>query len=306
MDDPSAFAGFAFAGGQPATIFIGTLTAGQSRTFYWFIEYPCHTAADISADLTVTLSDSNPGTVSLMDTVTAISSISANAGGLLLNSLLGPGFVVGQVIPLDITYEYGNVQNGDFFIFQPAGNTDFNAACLQLIRTEVLASDITAITVGTQDELFFTSALSQGGSGKEVQVRYELLNKCAGTSTTADPYAAQTSGVAGLKYTGNFGDADFTTTIPDATNALTIAKTVSPTSLTSGAGGTVEYTVTLTNSSAFVVYVTRIQDVLPAFFSYDDLDAASGVTASNSGTLPANGATGTIEWLGNAPPFNAY
>ena len=30
------------------------------------------------------------------------------------------------------------------------------------------------------------------------------------------------------------------------------------------------------------------------------------MTASNSGTLPANGATGTIEWLGNAPPFNAY
>ncbi len=306
LGDPSAFAGFAFAGGQPATILIGTLTAGQSRTFYWFIEYPCHTAAVISANLTVTVSDSNPGTVALTNTVTAISSISANAGGVLLSSLLGPGFVVGQVIPLDITYAFGNVQVGDVFIFQPAGNTDFDTSCFQLIRAEVLASDITVITVGTQDQLFFTSTVSQGGSGNEVQVRYEFLNKCAAASTTADPYAAQTSGAAGLKYTGNFGDGAFTTTIPPATNALTIAKTVSPTSLMSGAGGTVEYTVTLTNSSAFVVFVTRIQDVLPALFSYDALDVASGVTASNSGTLPANGATGAIEWLGNAPPFNAY
>ena len=306
LGDPSAFAGFAFAGGQPATILIGTLTAGQSRTFYWFIEYPCHTAAVISANLTVTVSDSNPGTVALTNTVTAISSISANAGGGLLSSLLGPGFVVGQVIPLDITYAFGNVQVGDVFIFQPAGNTDFDTSCFQLIRAEVLASDITVITVGTQDQLFFTSTVSQGGSGNEVQVRYEFLNKCAAASTTADPYAAQTSGAAGLKYTGNFGDGAFTTTIPPATNALTIAKTVSPTSLMSGAGGTVEYTVTLTNSSAFVVFVTRIQDVLPALFSYDALDVASGVTASNSGTLPANGATGAIEWLGNAPPFNAY
>ena len=156
LGDPSAFAGFAFAGGQPATILIGTLTAGQSRTFYWFIEYPCHTAAVISANLTVTVSDSNPGTVALTNTVTAISSISANAGGVLLSSLLGPGFVVGQVIPLDITYAYRQCPKlGDVFIFQPAGNTDFDTSCFQLIRAEVLASDITVITVGTQDQLFF-------------------------------------------------------------------------------------------------------------------------------------------------------
>ncbi len=135
MTDPSAFTGFAFAGGQPATIYIGSLIAGQSRTFFWFIEYPCHDATVNSADLAVTIADSNPGTVSLIPTVTATStsSLSASAGGEVDTFVLGPGYVVGQVVTMDVTYDFGNIQSGDHFIFQPAGNNSFDAGCFQLI-----------------------------------------------------------------------------------------------------------------------------------------------------------------------------
>ncbi len=294
--------GFGLNGGQVATQVIGGLAPGESRTLYWHIYYPCHTASVNSSQLSLTLSDSNPGTVTISDsgtTVTSTSSISASAGGLVLNTTLGPGAVLGQVITYDVTYSFGNIQENDRFNMQPAGNTSYNAGCFQLVNARVIASQVNAIPVGTSNQLFFTATSSQGGSGNTVTVRYYIKYLCANTSTTASPYASQTSG-GQIKYSGNFGAAATQMNFPGATNSLSISKTASASTVLPGSE--VVYTVTITNSSSqYDAYIERIEDHLPSGVTFVGIEPGSDVTAGNSSQVPQPGATGTLAFIGK--PF---
>jgi uncharacterized repeat protein (TIGR01451 family) len=212
---------------------------------------------------------------------------------------LGPGAVLGQIITYDVTYSFGSIQGGDRFNMQPAGNTSYNAGCFQLVNARVLASTVNAIPVGTTDQLYFTANSAQPGSGFTVTIRYYIKYLCANTSTTASPYAAQTSG-GQLKYSGNFGSLATQITFPGATNSLSITKTASASTVLPGSE--VVYTVTITNSSSqYDAYVERIEDQLPAGVTFVGIEPGSDVTASNSSQVPQSGATGTIAFIGQ--PF---
>jgi uncharacterized repeat protein (TIGR01451 family) len=294
--------GFGLNGGQAATQTIGGLAPGESRTLYWHIYYPCHTATPNSNQLTLTLSDSNPGVVTISGpgtTVTSTSSISSNAGGRVQSTTLGPGAVLGQIITYDVTYSFGSIQSGDRFNMQPAGNTSYNAGCFQLVNARVLASTVNAIPVGATNQLYFTATSAQPGTGFTVTIRYYIKYLCANTSTTASPYAAQTSG-GQLKYSGNFGSSATQITFPGATNSLSITKTASASTVLPGSE--VVYTVTITNSSStYDAYIERIEDQLPAGVTFVGIEPGSDVTASNSSQVPQSGATGTIAFIGQ--PF---
>jgi len=119
-------------------------------------------------------------------------------------------------------------------------------------------------------------------------------------STVARPYSAQTSGNTNLKYTGNFdGPGAVNLTFPGATNPFTITKTASPADFFNGTGGTATFTVTISNPSIYDSYIDKITDILPTGVIYTGVTAASDVTVANSNTMPANGATETIEFTGN-------
>ncbi|MBR9922245.1 MAG: HYR domain-containing protein [Bacteroidetes bacterium] len=301
--------GFALSGGQNPIQTAGTMAAGECRTFYWFVEYP-YLDKDETGTFEITVSDSNPGTVSDSDDVVTRNSISANAGGIVINSVLGPGIFVGQAFYMDVVYEFGNVQNGDEFTFQPAGNVNFNADCFQLINSEVLASDLAGvgIPVGVQNQMYFTSTGSMGGSGNSVTVRYYFEANCVGNATTASPYAGQTSGGTNFKYTGNFDDPDFPDIVfPPAENGLTITKEVNQNM--ASPPDQVIYTVTLSNSTDQVISVDHIDDVLPTPFTFNSIDPASDVNAANSSSVPTLGDGGTISWKGCLPatfPYTTY
>jgi uncharacterized repeat protein (TIGR01451 family) len=283
----SGFTGaFALTGGQVATQYIGQLAAGASDTVYWYITYPCVTG--LSNILTVTVSDANPGTVSGTGTVTTDSSISANAGALVQSATVGAGAVVGQIITLDVTYSFGNANAGDVYNIQPSGSPTFNA-----------------VPVKATDQLYFTAAANQGGSGFLVTMRYYFIYLCANTTTTAIPYAAQTSGANNRKYTGNYGfcgpNSLACTAYPPATNPFTISKRVSPTTLPAG-GGTVTYTVVVTNGSSFTSSISSLTDALPGGVQFQAMVTGAGNTSTtisaNSSQQPAAGATGTLVWKG--------
>ena len=153
-----------------------------------------------------------------------ISAISANAGGNVLSSTLGPGAVVGQTIWFDASYDFGGTDIGDEFILQPSGSQLFDSVCFRLVGTEIRSSNITPITAGTLNRIYFRQTQKQSGNGYFANVRYFFEYQCAGASTTARPYATMTSGNS-LKYTGNYdGSGSISISFPGATNPFTIAR----------------------------------------------------------------------------------
>lgn len=299
----SGFAsGFSLAGGQAANQYLGTLGPNASDTMYWYITYPCTIGQ--SNSLTVSVFSGSTLLNSGSATVTTNSSISANAGGLVNSTSIGAGAVIGQIIPMDVEYSFGNTSNGDRFNLQPAGNPTFNAGCFQLMNAEILASAVTAIPVGTKDRLFFLASTNQGGSGNLVSVRYFFRYLCTNTTSTALPYAAQTSGATNVKYTGNYGTCattTCTTTYPSASNPFTLSKRVTP-SILPVSGGVVTYTVTISNTSNFPSSLDRLDDQLPTGISYGSMLTGIGKTSPSiaiSSTLkPAFGETNAIRWQG--------
>lgn len=294
--------GIALAGGQSATQYVGTMAAGQSRTVFWFITYP--STFGVRNVLTVSVSDGAGGTASGSGPVTTLSMISAQAGGLTSSSSIGAGAVVGQVIPLDVTFQFKGWKAGDTFNLQPAGNANFPAGCFQLVRDSITSADAnlsSVIVPGTTNQTFFaaTVASSGGGSTWNVAVRYLFKYLCSGTTATPLPYSNELSG-GQLKYSANYGTgAGVPAPIPPAPSpsaSFALTKTASAIQLPNG--GSETYTVAIRNLSTFDVTVDSIRDVLPAGVSYVGVTAASGVTAANASAMPASGATGAIVWRG--------
>jgi uncharacterized repeat protein (TIGR01451 family) len=292
----ASIAGFAsgitLAGGQAASQYIGTLAAGATRNVYWFVTYPC--TFGNTATLTMSVTDGTPGSVTASGTVTTKSMISAQAGGVLVTGLLGPGAVVGQTIHLDVTYDFGGADVGTTYDLQAVGNTTFRADCFQMVGSTVTSSNILAIPVGTPNKQYFTATAKQTGNGQQATIRYYFKYLCAGVTSTARPYSNQLSGTQ-LKYSSNY-ETFVGPTLPGATNPFTVAKSATPTMLRGG--GTATYTVTVSNPSSFAAEIDSIADVLPASVSFAAIGAGSGVTAGNSGSVPAAGATGTLKFRG--------
>lgn len=280
--------------GQSATQSVGSLGAGQSTGVYWHIDYGC-TATTVTSTIAVT---SSVAPISRTVGLRTISSISANAGGNVLSSTLGPGAVVGQTIWFDASYDFGGTGVGDEFILQPSGSQAFDAVCFRLVGTEIRASNITPIVVGTLNKIYFRQTQMQSGNGYFATVRYFFEYQCAGASTTARPYATMTSGTS-LKYTGNYdGSGSISIVFPGATNPFTISKTSDISSAIAGNAATVKYTITVSNPSVHASRISQFVDTLPAGATFLALDAASNVTAANSSSVPAANATGTLTFVG--------
>ncbi|MEA3008390.1 MAG: hypothetical protein QOJ91_82 [Sphingomonadales bacterium] len=283
-----------FALGQGTSQAVGALGAGQSTGVYWYVRYGCATSTVTS---TIGIA-SSAASVSRNVALTTISSISANAGGNVLSSTLGPGAVVGQTIWFDASFDFGGTDIGDEFILQPSGSQLFDSICFRLVGTEIRGSNIAPITVGTTNKIYFRQTQKQSGNGYFANVRYYFEYQCAGASTTARPYATMTSGNA-LKYTGNYdGSGSISISFPGATNPFTITKSSDIASAIAGSAATVKYTVTVTNPSAYASRISQFVDTLPAGAKFLALDSASNVTAANSSSVPAANATGALTFTG--------
>lgn len=290
--------GVALTGTQGATQALGALGPGASRLVGWHVTYSCIDGAANSP--TITISGASVATVTKTVALTVRFSQSAAAGGNVLSTVLGAGAVVGQTISADVTYDFGNINSANEFIMQPAGNTAFDARCLQLVRSQVISSNIVGITTGTMNQLYFTSPIKQSGNGYNVGIRYFYRYLCAGVTSVARPYAAQTSGGTNIKYTGNYDtDPTIVFSFPTPSNPFTIAKSVNRSALVKGNGPhSVTYTVTITNPSPYATVIDQFTDTLPAGVSFQAIAGGSGVTTANSASTPASGASGTIGFSG--------
>ena len=284
------------AGGQQAAQALGSLAPGERLGVYWFIGYGCTPGATANASLQFT-SSAPPLTRTINMTIRT--SQSANAGGQVLSASLGPGAVVGQNVYFGANYDFAGPSAGGEFFLQPAGGQNFNAACFRLVGTQVTGTNVNAAPLNSTDTMYYVQGAAQSGNGYYINMRYTFQYRCADTATVARPFASQTSGNTNIKYTGNFdGATSVPINYPGATNPFTITKTVTPTSAITGSSTVpLVYTVTISNPSPYDSIVDRIVDTLPAGVSFNSLDIGT-VTAANSSSIPAVGATGTINFIG--------
>ena len=298
-----AGAGFSLAGGQVATQEVGTggkLDDGVSETLYWFVQYPA--TFDETVTLTVELSDINGILATQTAMVTTRSSISANAGGLIASTTLGPGVFVGQIVYFDVNYIFGNIKKDDYVNMQPAGNPNFNASCYQLIDAEILYSEIPGINAGDRDQLYYLASANQTGSSIAVNVRYYFYVNFHGVgATNALPYAATLSGNQ-YKYSGNYGLQ--TANLPNPEPSIALSKSVTPDNINIPPGF-VTYTLTVSNTSTVDVSFQKITDMLPLPLNFEAIDVTSQITAANSSSIPAMNATGTLLFISNDVPADA-
>jgi uncharacterized repeat protein (TIGR01451 family) len=280
-------------GGQPADQYIGQMAPGARRVLYWFVQYRCDMVG-ATANLLVTVTDNTGVDATGTGTVTTKSMVSAMAGGVLDSGIMGAGAVVGQTITFDVTYLFGGVSAGDTHNLQVAGNQDFMAGCFQLVKMKVITSSVGGAPAGLEDTPYFAAPSNAGGSKIPITVQYSFKYKCADVVSRARPYGNQFSG-GQLKYSDNYESFN-TPSFPGATNPFIVTKTATPAKL--AAGGATTYEVTVSNPSAWDAEMDSIVDVLPSGVTYDAIAAGSGVTALNSGSMPASGATGTLVFRG--------
>jgi len=164
-----------------------------------------------------------------------------------------------------------------------------------LLKTQVVSSTVPGIAAGTNDLLYFTSTSNQ--SSGTVRICWTFKISAYNFTTLILPYAGATSGASNYKYAISTDLGGGTPiTVSSSANPLLISKS-SDKSLY-GLSQTALFTVAIQNPSAYPVSIDKITDQIPAGFSYQSLNVASGVTTSNSTSYPSTGATGTITFEG--------
>lgn len=283
---------YSIASPASGVINIGTLAPGQSKVCYYFINYPAHTTAQGTFNLL--LSDTTATGKSQSFMIYNRSSISANAGGTATQSFTNQD-LIGGLITDDVTYVVGNSQNGDENDFQVSVAAGFDPTKMTLLSTQVITSSIPNINAGSTDSLYFISG--NGSNGASVTVRWTFRITGYGFTSYILPCAGATSGASNYKYALNTAlGAGTPVTISAGANPLTITKSSDKTLYM--VNSTAIFTVTLCNPGAYPVTIDKITDQLPAGFTYVALDGSSQVTAANSTSIPAAGATGTITFEG--------
>ena len=305
--------------------YIGNLGPGDMVNIFFFVDYSalradpnCTTLTNqdhwYSEDYTVTLR-SIDGTGSLTgdavfdtDTFDTFRMISAQAGGVRTSDVIGPGATVGQVLTQSVVYDFGNNNGNNDLFFQPTGNgSTFRDDCFRLIGSEITRSDVTGITVGDTDQLFFTNLGTN--NGQQVEIVYQWLVLCSpGTSTQTFAWAEMTSGTQ-FKYAGgaDYGPTDFPLPNP-VTGQVSIHKLVQvPSNFLFGVDDPVivTYTVEVANAYTLPVILSSVADQLDSNMAFVDETTTSDIDSTNSTISPAASDTGLLDWFG-LPPDNSY
>ena len=305
---------FQLESGQAAKQSIAYLAAGDCATFYWFVSYTStnctknanwHDGAALIFDINVEADDAlsqTACTTTTFDNVSVITKTqnSANAGGQVLDKVLSNTDIIGGITQLCVEYSFGNTVSGGELNLQPAGNIDFNAACFQLINTEITLSEVDGVALGTQDKLGFTCVGSENdlgdndGSTGDIIVCYYFRSLCMNTSSAVQPYSDTKSG-GPHKYTGNFS-TQTTLSLPATTNGPSVTKSASP-NVAIQNGELITYTVQICNPSLTSdISINEIEDILPTDFLYQHSTVNTSTSILNAPVSPAFNDAGSLFW----------
>ena len=271
---------------------VGTLAPGATKVCYYYVSYPANTAP--IATFNVQLSDATASNKTQSFNIYNRSSISANAGGTATQTFTNQDLIGGTIID-DVTYAVGNVQNGDESDFQVAVSSMFDPTKITLLSTKIISSSVPGIPVNTTDSLYFITG--NGTNGATITIRWTFRITGTNFTTYLLPAAGSTSGSTNYKYALNTSLGSGTpVTVSSSANPLTISKTSNQSLYVTNSTAT--FTITITNPGIYDVTIDKVTDQLPTGFTFQAFDASSGVTFSNSTSVPTSGATGNISFEG--------
>lgn len=281
---------------------VGTLAPGESKVCYYYVSYPAAVAPQ--GTFNIQLSDNTASSKTQSFVIRNRSSISANAGGAATQTFTNQDLIGGLILD-DVTYAVGNVQNGDESDFQVAVSPQFDPTKITLLNTQVTASTVPGIPVGTTDSLYFITG--NGSNGTSITVRWTFRITGFNFTNYLLPCAGATSGNTNYKYALNSSlGSGSPITVSSTANPLTITKTSDK--FLYGINSPAIFTITITNPGAYGVTIDRITDQLPTGFTFDAFSGTSQVNGSNSTTVPTTGATGNIIFDGGvlSGPNSSY
>lgn len=284
------------AGNEDGVFHIGAMGANTTKTAFFYLVASAETTVAQTHRLEVY--DRNPqfSGATLLATsadfsLTAAETIAANANKVT-TVVTGPNpATLGGIVTITVTGETGTVGGTGTLAFTPATYTAWPANKYEMISSQITLPNGAVLT----DNLYMTGYSGAAGTHTEVY-------RFAATGTTATPSAVSPTGYISsgspIKHTDTGGFASLSP-IPPASNTLSmglLANGVSPADI-SPAGGTVTYTVRLTNSGANDATMDDFVDTLastPAPVGY-----VPGSSRFNGAAIPDPGISGQVlTWNG--------
>jgi uncharacterized repeat protein (TIGR01451 family) len=290
-----------------STLSISRINPEKSGSANFYIQYPCVDAATVK--FYYEISDTGSGTYIDSVEMTTSEIAAAAAGGDIQSQVVVGLDALGILIADTVTHLFGNY-NGGVLMIQPNGDTLFKANKVQLIGSKILSSAFNAcgVPVDTTNVYYFNNASGCGaGSGNTVKVVYYYVNSLYNDSTYFFPFSAMKSG-GPIKYSSNYSTQSTSFSTTSSANSISMTKVAS--CGICGAGDTLTYTVTISNSASDSVMVDEVIDILPSGYKFIDIEAGSDINASNTSVTPVNGSTGTLSFMGKVPsatfPYRSY
>jgi Bacterial Ig-like domain (group 3)/Abnormal spindle-like microcephaly-assoc'd, ASPM-SPD-2-Hydin/HYDIN/CFA65/VesB-like, Ig-like domain/Cep192 domain 4 len=292
------------AGNDTGVSHLGTLAAGASKAAYFFLGVNCSSFAsgncNISASQGFTVDVYlGPPTGNLLaalttNDITVYETIAANANKVNSGSVSTTTPSVGSTFTVTVNGSTGTIGGSNIFALSPETSTSFPANSFELTNTSLTFSNGGSGTY--TDLLQIPTSVISGISSANYTVTYSYrVTGTTSATTTVQPIAYINSG-SQIKHTSISSLANIPA-IQAAGNTLLLSMTVSPTSLTLS-GGTVTYTVNVTNSGSTAVSLDEFVDVLASSPGTENYVASSSTFAGSAVTDPTISGS-TLTWAGN-------
>ena len=290
-------------GNDTGVAHLGSLAAGASKPAYFFLSVDCSSFTsgncNISAVQGLTVDVYlQPPTDDLLaslttNDITVYDTISASANKVNSGSVSTTTPSVGGTFTVIVNGSTGTIGGSNIFALSPETDASFPAASFQLIGTSLTFSNGGS---GTYTDLLQipTSAVSGISSANyAVTYTYRVTGTTSGT-TSVQPIAYINSGTQ-IKHTtiSSLGNIP---AIQPAGNTLLLSMTASPTSL-GLSGGTVNYTVHVTNSGSTAASLDEFIDALASSPGAENYVTGSSTFAGSTIADPTIDGS-TLIWAG--------
>ena len=314
--DTFSVATVALAPDEDGVYHLGALAAGASKPVYFYLAITGDPGdiASLAETFQVNIYYADPSLASEVcdytDTIDSVDETIAAVANKIFTQSAGPNPpTLGGIMTITGVGETGTVGAAQIFQLSPAAARDWPADDYRMTDVHVDYWDGTvcpdsdgstpagAATHTYDNVLAFTTPGSPNSCYKTTYTFVASGTTAAETALT--PNNNISSGEE-IKHTGT--TPALLTDIQSAVNATTLTKSVDPTTI--GTGGTVTYTITISNSGAIDTTLDKIQDVMPSGVTYtngtttldstpigDPIVNSQTLTWSRSFTIPAGGSS---------------
>src|SRR5579859_2464423 len=290
-------------GNDPGVAHLGSLAAGATMPAYFYLSVDCSsytsgncnisTAQGLSVDVYLGPPVDNLIASLTTNDITVKDAIAANANKVNSGSISTTTPTVGSTFTVTVNGSTGSIGGSNIFALSPETDSSFPADSFDLIGTSLTFSN--GGTGTYTDLLQIPTSVMSGIASTDYTVTYTYrVTGTTSATTTVQPIAYINSG-SQIKHTAvaSLGNIP---AMQAASNTLLLSMSTSPTSL-GLSGGTVTYTVHVTNSGSTPASLDEFIDALASSPDAENYITGSSTFAGNDIADPTiNGST--LIWAG--------